>query len=209
MMKTRDRLRVPADHVSIAGDSLIELLVVLAVTGMLALGTPRVLTWSAGLEVSLAAAEIEGALQQARSSAIRLGRNVAVRFHVDADNRMSFTLYEDGDGDGVRNRDIEKGVDRRISPPRDLRHFGLRVKVGFPAGVRPRDPGDSRRWLDGLHDPIRFNRSDLASFGPLGQSTPGSVYVTDGRYHLLAVRVYGRTGKVKIVRYDPASETWR
>jgi hypothetical protein len=185
------------------------MLVVLLLTGVLALGASRVLSWSAGLAVRLAATEIAGALRLARSSAIGRGKNVAVRFHIDASARVAFALYVDGDGDGVRSRDIDAGVDRRLGPPRDLRHFGLRARLGFPAGVRPRDPGDPGRRLDRLHDPIRFNRSDLASFGPLGQSTPGSVYVTDGHYHLLAVRVYGRTGKVKIVRYDPESETWR
>ncbi|MES1211289.1 MAG: hypothetical protein ABUL63_03035, partial [Acidobacteriota bacterium] len=58
-------------------------------------------------------------------------------------------------------------------------------------------------------DPIRFNSSDLASFGPLGTSTPGSLYLTDSQKRLMAVRVYGRTGKVKVIAYDFDAEVWR
>ena len=48
----------------------------------------------------------------------------------------------------------------------------------------------------------------MASFGPLGTSTPGSLYVTDGLENLAVVRIFGRTGKVKIMLYDPATEAW-
>ena len=63
--------------------------------------------------------------------------------------------------------------------------------------------------MDRLDDPIRFNRSDIASFGPLGGSTPGSLYVTDSIRHLAAVRVFGRTGKVKVLRWDAVEDRWR
>ena len=191
------------------GFTLIELLVVAAVISLLVLVTPTVVDWSAGLEVRLAAYELVGALRTARSSAIRLGSKVAVKFRTATDGRVSFTLYRDGNGDGVRTSDIDRGIDPRVGLPRELRHFGRHAKFGFPPGIQPRDPSDPRRRLDDLEDPVRFNRSDLASFGPLGGSTPGSLYLTDGRHHLLVVRVFGRTGKVKILRYDVRSERWR
>ena len=191
------------------GFTLVELLVVLAIASTLFASTPRILAWSSGLEVRLAAWELVSTLRLARSSAIRLGGNVGVKFRTAADGRVSFTLYEDGDGDGVRTPDINSGVDPRVGLPRELRHFGNRVRLGFPRGIQPRDPGNPRRRLGRLWDPVRFNRSDLASFGPLGGSTPGSLYLTDGHHHLIAVRVFGRTGKVKILRYDTHAETWR
>ena len=191
-----------------SGITLIELIVVLGLLSVLFAATPRVITWSLGLQVRLAAWELVGILRQARSSAIRLGVNVGVKFRTTEAGDVSFTLYEDGDRDGVRTADIDSGVDPRIGLPRQLHHFGRRVRFGFPAGVRPRDPGDPRRRLGRLRDPVRFNRSDLASFSPLGGSTPGSLYVTDGRHHLVVVRVFGRTGKVKILRYDARSERW-
>jgi hypothetical protein len=86
--------------------------------------------------------------------------------------------------------------------------MGSLVRFGFPPGAAPRDPGDPSRRLGNLRDPIRFNRSDIASFGPLGGSTPGSLYLTDSKYRLAVVRLFGRTGKVRILRYDPATEKW-
>ena len=48
----------------------------------------------------------------------------------------------------------------------------------------------------------------MASFGPLGTSTPGSIYLTDGLHNLVAVRVFGRTGKIEVLRYDIETEIW-
>jgi hypothetical protein len=118
----------------------------------------------------------------------------------------SYTLYRDGDGDGVLNRDIQTGVDPALTLPRPLQYLS-RMRFGFPPGLRVRDPG-SRRWMTTL-DPIRFNDSDLASFTPLGTSTSGSVYLTDGKRRLVAIRVFNRTGKVKIIAYDFDEEIWR
>jgi prepilin-type N-terminal cleavage/methylation domain-containing protein len=193
----------------VSGFTLLELLVVAAVIGVVALSLPRVSAWSAGLRVGLAADEVVGVLRLARTTALHRGENVGVKFRRAADGRVSFTLHRDGDGDGVLSADIESGVDPRLAAPRTLRHFGTQARVGFPAGSRPRDPGDPRRRLDRLSDPIRFNRSDLASFGPLGTSTPGSIYITDGRHHLVVVRVFGRTGKVRTLSYDSVAERWR
>ncbi len=134
---------------------------------------------------------------------------MGVKFRPQPRRGVTFTLYRDGDGDGVRTADIRTGVDPALQPPRRLTHLGGGVRFGFPPGPAPRDPGDPARRLDRLVDPIRFNRSDIASFSPLGASTPGSLYLTDGRWHLSVVRLFGRTGKVKVLRYDRRAETWR
>jgi hypothetical protein len=152
---------------------------------------------------------VASALRQARSEAAKRGVKVGLKFRVAADGSVSFTVYRDGDGDGLSTRDIDAGVDPPLAPPRRLEHTGADVRFGFPPGPAPRDPGDPTRRLENLDDPIRFNVSDIASFDPLGTSTPGSAYLTDSRRHLMAVRLFGRTGKVKILAYDPESETWR
>ena len=195
---------------SSAGFQLLEVIVVVAVLGLVTtLGVPGLLRWTRGLRVGLAANELVGVLRTARSRAILTSARVAVRFRVQEDGRVSWSLFRDGDGDGVRSRDIESGTDPRVTPPRELAHLGRDVRFGFPPGEAPRDPGDSRRRLDRLHDPIRFNRSDLASFDPLGGATPGSLYLTDGRYHLKVVRVLGHTGRVRVLTWDPVKGRWR
>ena len=192
------------------GFQLYELLVVLAIMSAAAtMGIPRALEWTRFLKVDLAARELASALRLTQSYAIRYSTKVGIKFRPHTQAGVSFTIYRDGDGDGVRTADIDSGVDPPIGPPRQLAHFGSWVHFGFPPGPAPRDPGNPRRRLDRLEDPIRFNRSDIASFNHLGGSTPGSLYLTDGRYLLSVVRLFGRTGKVKVMRYDQETEEWQ
>jgi len=191
------------------GFNLVEMAVALVVGATLvAVGMPPLLEATARTRVRLAAAEVTGVLYEARSYAVLHSANVAVKFRAGADGGVDWSLYRDADGDGVLTQDIESGVDPRVGPARQLAHLGRQVRVGFPPGPAPRDPGDPRRRLDRLTDPVRFNRSDLASFDPLGGATPGSIYLTDGRSHLVAVRVLGVTGRVRVLVYDAAREAW-
>ncbi len=192
-----------------AGHTLLELLVgSVLLLGLALLAARPLAEGTALLRLKLAAGELVGTLRTARSVALRDGANVAVKFRTRADGGVTFALYRDGDGDGVLNSDVRSGVDPEVAPPRPLAHFGRHAFFGFPPGPPPPDPGDPRRRL-ATADPVRFNASDLASFGPLGTSTPGSLYLTDGRRHLVAVRVFGRTGKVRVAVYDPAERVWR
>lgn len=192
-----------------AGITLLEILVALVVAvAAAAVVVPSILASTRSLRMRLAAAEVVGAMQSARVYAIRHQANVALRFLTAADGSVSWTLYRDGDGDGVRNRDIDSGRDPAVAGPRDLGHFGRLVRLGFPPGVVPRDPG-SGQPMERLDDPVRFNRSDLASWSALGQSTPGSIYLTDGVGELWAVRVNQQAGRMRVLVYDSRAETWR
>lgn len=175
---------------------------------VLAMGVPALLGAVAQLRVHLAASEAATQIRLARMTAIRSQVNVAIRFE-EHDGVVRTVVYGDGDGDGVRSRDIERGVDPRLRRPVPLRRIGASVRLGFPPGKPPRDPGSPRRRLDRLDDPIRFNRSDMVSFSPIGTSTPGSLYFTDGVSRLAVVRVYGWTGKVKVLVYDAETEEWK
>lgn len=191
------------------GFQLAELIVSLAVLVLiLLLGAPSLLQASGDMRLRLAADELAGVLRLARASAVRLDANVAVKFRTEGDGTVTFTLYRDGDGDGVLNRDIDAGIDPPLGPPRRLANLGRGVGFGFPPGPPPADPGSPGHPLS-PGDPIRFNSSDLASFSALGTSTPGSLYLTDGVERLLAVRVANRAGKVRILTYVPRRRIWR
>jgi prepilin-type N-terminal cleavage/methylation domain-containing protein len=190
--------------------TLVELLVTLAVlASLLAVAAPPLLRISGDLRLHLAAEELVGVLRTARAYAVRHSANVAVKFRTAKSGEVTFTLYRDGDGDGVLTRDIDTGVDPQVAPPQRLSQLGRGFGFGFPPGPPPRDPGSPERPLGGLDDPIRFNQSDLASFSPLGTSTPGSLYLTDGVQRLVAVRVFNRTGKIRVLTYDPEAQVWR
>jgi type II secretory pathway pseudopilin PulG len=192
------------------GYTIVELVATMAFVGITAgLVLPELMAWSSKTRVNTAAGELVGTLRMARTFAMRHSAHVAVKF--DTTSRagaVHFALFRDGDGDGVRNNDIRSGEDPRAVPWRQLSNFGPRVYFGFPHDLQPRDPGDPRRALDRLQDPIRFNNSDLASFSPEGTSTPGSLYVTDGR-NLAVVRVLGMSGRVKVLRWDRSAARWR
>lgn len=134
------------------------------------------------------------------------GAYVAVLFTQTENDGLWFQLVTDGDGDGVRSSDLDNGRDRYSGSAHRLRSSGG-IRAGFPLGPPPINPGDPRRRLTRLDDPIRFGRSNMASFSPHGTSSPGSIYLTDGK-HLVAVRVLGRTGKIRIQSYDAKRLRW-
>jgi type II secretory pathway pseudopilin PulG len=191
------------------GFQLAELIVSLAVLVLiLLLGAPSLLQATGDMRLRLAAYELVGVLRLARASAVRLDANVAVKFRTATDGTVTFTLYRDGDGDGVLTKDIDAGVDRPLGAPRRLANLGRGVGFGFPPGPAPADPGSPGHRLD-VSDPIRFNSSDLASFSALGTSTPGSLYLTDGVGRLMAVRVANRAGKVRVLTWVAERRIWR
>ena len=69
----------------------------------------------------------------------------------------------------------------------------------------PSSPG---HYLDRIDDPIRFNSSDICSFSPVGESTPGSVYLWDRRNRMAVVRVFGQTAKVRVLYYRRGERKW-
>lgn len=190
------------------GFSLPELLVVLAILSLsFALALPSILSAAARNRVRLAAGEISSTFRMARSEAIRRSANVGVKFRSSA-HGWTFTLYADGDGDGVRNDDLRSGVDPAIGPEKRLAHLSGGVRIGILQRPVPRDPADRRRYLTHLDDPIRFNNSDIAAFSSLGTATPGSIYLTDDQRAQVVIRVLGASGRLRTRSYDIEHEVW-
>jgi len=184
--------------------------VVLAIFAVVTtMAVPHLIRQNAGHQVRLAAAETVTILRRARANATRLNVKVGVKFVITEDQIAYYRMYQDSDGDGVRSKDILAGIDTPLGPLRRMAHLGHRVGFGFPPGEAPRDPGNPKRRLHRLQDPIRFNRSDIASFGPMGTATPGSLYLTDHRDYLVVVRLVGLSGRVRTLIYDRKEESWR
>ena len=101
------------------GYSLVEILIVLLVLSLFSAAVlPPIFRSTARLRVRLAGRELVGILRLTRLYAIRHGANVAVKFREAADGTVSFSLYRDVDGDGVRNSDIDSGIDLPMTPSR-------------------------------------------------------------------------------------------
>ncbi len=143
-------------------------------------------------------------VQSARLEAARRGVQVALRFEPHPDG-LRFRIYVDGNGDGVRHADIARGIDWPLGPSDALRdHFGdADLRVALPA------PGiDGGAAVPLGSDPVRFGANALLSWSPLGSSTSGTAYVAGPRGPQLAVRVFGVTGRVRVLRFDPGAGRW-
>jgi hypothetical protein len=107
---------------------------------------------------------------------------------------VSFTMFVDGNGNGVRTADIGAGVDPPLDTPALLSdHFpGVAIAVSGSAGA----------------DAVRLGATDLLSFTPFGTATPGSIFVRGRDGSQFAVRILGTTGRTRIQRYLEHTRTW-
>lgn len=181
------------------GYSLSEVLIVIAIVGLFAsMILPACGTMLRRAALRAAAGELRAILHMARHRAIAKHVHVGVKFSLDG-GEWQYALYEDGDGDGIRNNDIARGVDPRVTPPRPALRESRAATIGLLRRAIKDPDGDP---LKPTASPVQFNRSTLCSFSPFGESTPGTIYLTDRGNELYAVRVYGATAKIRSLRFD-------
>jgi hypothetical protein len=189
------------------GASLVGLILVLTVAGcVIAVAAPSATNLQESLAIRSAGGEAVTSLLRARSYAITRNVHVGVKFRKNGD-RYEWALYRDGNGNGVRTAEITSGVDRSLGVA--IRWSRRDVLPGIFTDCRVPDPGNPGSYLDRPEDPIRFNASDICSFSPVGESTPGSIYLTDGRNRMAVVRVLGRTAKIRVLYYRRGERGWR
>jgi hypothetical protein len=160
----------------------------------------------AGLDdarVAGAARYLSSRLVETRMDAIRRARHVAMRF-ASVDDRYAFTVYEDGNGNGVLSTDIQRGIDRPIRSPERLSDSFRNVEFGTLPALPAIEPGEAAPGAD----PIRLGSGNSVSFNPLGGATSGTVYLTGRDRSQYAVRVLGATGKIRVYRYNFRSSRW-
>jgi hypothetical protein len=172
---------------------------------VLLLSAPSVIDLRQSVAVRSAAHETTVAFFLARAYAISKNRNVGLKFRQNGD-RYEWALYADRNGNGVRTAEIASGVDRYlgISIPWSRND----VLPAIMTGIRVPDPSGSG-YLDRINDPIRFNSSDICSFTPAGESTPGSVYLWDAHDRMAVVRVYAATAKIRTLFYRRGERGWQ
>lgn len=187
------------------GFNLIEILVVVAIIGIIALcAIPSFGNFRRRASCAAAANEMRSILRAARSRAIARGANAGVKF-INKGNNWTYTLYDDGNGNGIANADITSGVDRRyFGPAVTMPLYHIAAIAQLPKGIRDPD-GDP---LNPDDPALQFGRSTICSFSPLGNGTPGTIYISDGIDQLYAVRVFGPSGRVRVLRYDSGKRKW-
>jgi prepilin-type N-terminal cleavage/methylation domain-containing protein len=187
------------------GLSLLEIVIVVAIVGLIALcAVPSFANYRRRASMTSQAAALRGIFRAVRARAIATSRHAGVKF-TRVGKQWIYSLYEDGDGDGIRSDDIASGVDRRYAGPSVLMpQFNIATIALLPTAIRDPD-GDP---LSPASSAVQFNRSTICSFAPTGAGTPGTVYITDGAGQLCAVRVYGASGRVRTLRYNAARRRW-
>ncbi len=172
---------------------------------ILLMAAPGVAALKESVSIRNAVHETTVAFFLARSYAISRDRNVGLKFRRNGD-RYEWALYADGNGNGVRTAEIASGVDRYVGVTYPWTRNDVRPAI--MTGIRVPDPGSPGRYLDRIDDPIRFNVSDICSFTPMGDSTPGSVYLWDSRDRMAVVRVFGGTAKIRTLYYRRGARGW-
>ena len=186
------------------GYTVIEVLFTLAVVAVSAgvsVGGIR-----AGLDrvqARAAARYLTSRLLDARARAVRDAAAVAIQFRESA-GVVSFQLYRDGNGNGIRASEMLANIDPPVADPERLEDevggvtFGLLGSLPSPDGAG---------MVDASGGPIRCGPADRLVFSPDGQGSSGTMYIR-GRRSQVAVRVLGTTGRMRVLEYEPASGSW-
>jgi hypothetical protein len=102
------------------------------------------------------------------------------------------STYVDGNGDGVRTRDISAGLDTLIDVP-------VRLASLFPhVALFLNDPAATST----------LDSSALMSFSPLGTASSRTLYLRGADRSEYAVRVLGATGRTRVLRLVAGNGAW-
>jgi prepilin-type N-terminal cleavage/methylation domain-containing protein len=181
--------------VSAAGFTLIELLFTLGLVAVLCgMAVPSILRGIDRWRAVAAVRYLATRMTLARMQAATWGAAVALRFEHTADG-LAFSIYRDGNRNGVLTADIQRGIDRQIDP-------SVRLSQQFPGVDIGLAPGAT------VADPLHIGRTTILTFSPLGTATSGTIYVLGKDGTQWGVRVLGVTGRTRVLRYLQDQDEW-
>ena len=187
------------------GVSLLEIIFVVAL--MITVAAAAVPATTVALDEYRAAAAtryMAARLQLARMQAVTRSANVAVRF-VQTTDGVKYGVYVDGNGDGVRARNIQDHIDRQITPDERLPDQFPGVDFGVLPGLPPTESGSTPPGSD----PLKLGSSDMVSFSGLGTSSSGSLYIRGRGNAQYVIRIFGETGRTRILKFNVGLRAWK
>jgi type II secretory pathway pseudopilin PulG len=197
------RMNDRASRVS-PGYSLVEAVVVMAMaTTVGGMAVPQLLASIDDYRTAGAMRYLAARVQQTRMEAIVRSREVAMKF-TQAGGTYEYAVYVDGNGDGVRTHDINSAVDTALGAPERLGDQFQGVDFGVLPGLPSVDGGSAPPG----NDPIKLGASNLLSFSANGTSSTGSLYIKGQRGAQYVIRVFGVTGKTRVLKFSRSTQLW-
>jgi Tfp pilus assembly protein FimT len=184
--------RVISSSLCSRGMSVIELVVTLAlIVIVLGVSIPRMAGYVRESRLRGAAFYLRGLFRETRARAAREARYVGVVFD-EVDGDPVFSIYGDGNSNGIHRLDIDRGVEEQIREPYRLTLTFPGIRYGsLPDGAEaPSFPG------------LQIGRSKIVSFSPIGASTSGTLYLSNEYGTVYAVVILGSTGRVRVARFQ-------
>jgi len=168
---------------------------VMALAGLLlAVAVPLLLATVDRSRGLAAARYLSARMALARATAVR--RSTVVALHFESGSRgTTFTIVQDGNGNGVRTSDIQASIDRVIEGPLLISDLFPGVEIGLVPGA----PAPAAVQLGG---------TSILSFTPSGTATSGSIYLRGKDRTQWTVRILGVTGRTRVLRLEPATGQW-
>jgi prepilin-type N-terminal cleavage/methylation domain-containing protein len=192
------RLRGPTP-----GFTILELLFALAIAGTLTtIAVPQGLRALDDFRTRAAARYLAQRLVDARLGAIKRSLAQGLRFEISTPDYRVTTVV-DGNANGLRTADIQKGIDRTLTQPEMVGTHFQDVVFGILDGVPDAD-GQPANGTDG----VRVGVSKLLAMNPDGTSTSGTLYLHGRDRAQYAVRVLGVSGRVRVLKFDHVRRRW-
>jgi prepilin-type N-terminal cleavage/methylation domain-containing protein len=190
------------------GYTLVELVAALAILAMaVAVALPAAAMLRDGGRAAAGARTMATLLSAQRWKSVAGHRVRGLQFRKGASG-WTWREVADGNGNGLRSADILRGIDPVLSQDDALGHQVQDVTLGFPPGGPYPEAPPGTQSLTPADDPVRFGRSTLVSFSPVGSASSGTLYVTDGRRGLFAVVLFGPTARLRVWRFNPEERRW-
>jgi type II secretory pathway pseudopilin PulG len=186
------------------GYSFVEVLFALTLLATLGgLTVPQLLATVDYVRAAGAVRYLTTRLHQVRTEAVVRSKDAALQITQTSEG-YRFATYLDGNGDGVRTRDIEDGTDPQLTRPEKLPDRFNGVDFGVLPGLPSPDASSAAPGTN----PIKLGSSNILTFTPLGTSSSGSLYVRSKGNSQYVIRILGETGKTRVLRFDSRRRLW-
>lgn len=183
------------------GLTLFEILIILAVVSItLTVSLPALNSFLTRSALVTASHEFLYTMRGIRQMAITRNRYVGVKFTFE-NGTLYYGVFMDGDADGIRTADIRRGIDPMVKPFTPMQFSHGRIRPGILNEEIP-DISEKKK-IHNPDDPVKFGRGNICSFSPLGASSPGTLYLTDGYDLQAAIRVFHLSALPRVMIYTP------